>query len=437
MDSMVLIRGTVGLIIIVVAGFLALKRAWFLFGLVRSGQPAVGRTDQVGARVQVEATEVLGQKKLLKWSVPGIAHVLRVLRVPDPDPHGRRGLRGAVHRRTSRSRSSAPGRSCASSRTCSRSWCSSASLVFAVDPLPEQPRQGGPLVAVLRLAHLRRLAGPVHDLHGRRDAAVLPRRQDQRRAAAEGMNGAFASQRVASRPRAARRDRQRLAADPRPLGARRGHPRLPADRAAQQAPAHLRRPDQRVLLAPPRRPRAAAGDVLRHREDRLRGPRRRRHLRPRPDRGLHLEGPAGHGDLHRVRSLPEPVPGVEHREAAEPEAHDHEPARPRLHQGAVHHGHAGQARREERGVRRGRRGGPGHDAREGPGRGRPPADRRAGLRPAPRHRRLRRLRPPLATRARSSTSTPCGRARPAVRASTSAPWTSSTSTTSSTCAATR
>jgi ferredoxin len=76
MDSMMLIRGTVGLIIIVVAGFLALKRAWFLQGLIRSGQPAVGRTDQVGARVQVEATEVLGQKKLLKWSVPGIAHVL-------------------------------------------------------------------------------------------------------------------------------------------------------------------------------------------------------------------------------------------------------------------------------------------------------------------------------------------------------------------------
>ena len=35
----------------------------------------MGRTDQVGARVQVEATEVLGQKKLLKWSVPGVAHV--------------------------------------------------------------------------------------------------------------------------------------------------------------------------------------------------------------------------------------------------------------------------------------------------------------------------------------------------------------------------
>ena len=75
MDSMMLIRATVGLVIIVVAGFLALKRAWFLQGLVRSGQPAVGRTDQVGARVEVEATEVLGQKKLLKWSVPGIAHV--------------------------------------------------------------------------------------------------------------------------------------------------------------------------------------------------------------------------------------------------------------------------------------------------------------------------------------------------------------------------
>ncbi|HYN56890.1 MAG TPA: 4Fe-4S dicluster domain-containing protein [Motilibacterales bacterium] len=75
MDSMMLIRAAVGLVIIAVAGVLALKRAWFLQGLIRSGQPAVGRTDQVSARVQVEATEVLGQKKLLKWSVPGIAHV--------------------------------------------------------------------------------------------------------------------------------------------------------------------------------------------------------------------------------------------------------------------------------------------------------------------------------------------------------------------------
>ena len=75
MDSMMLIRASVGVIIIAVAGFLAIRRAWFLTKLVRAGQPAVGRTDQVGTRAEAEVTEVLGQKKLLKWTVPGIAHV--------------------------------------------------------------------------------------------------------------------------------------------------------------------------------------------------------------------------------------------------------------------------------------------------------------------------------------------------------------------------
>lgn len=75
MDSMMVVRAVVGVILILVAGFLALRRAWFLYRLVRSGQPAVGRTDQVPVRVEAEVTEVLGQRKLLKWTVPGVAHV--------------------------------------------------------------------------------------------------------------------------------------------------------------------------------------------------------------------------------------------------------------------------------------------------------------------------------------------------------------------------
>ena len=75
MDSMMVVRAVVGVILILVAGLLALRRAWFLYRLVRSGQPAVGRTDQVPVRVEAEVTEVLGQRKLLKWTVPGVAHV--------------------------------------------------------------------------------------------------------------------------------------------------------------------------------------------------------------------------------------------------------------------------------------------------------------------------------------------------------------------------
>ena len=76
---------------------------------------------------------------------------------------------------------------------------------------------------------------------------------------------------------------------------------------------------------------------------RNRGPRRGRRARRRQGRGLHLEGSAGLHLLHRVRPLPVPVPGLEHREAAVAQAADHGPARPRLRQGALPAGGRGGA----------------------------------------------------------------------------------------------
>lgn len=70
-----LVRAVVGIAITVVLLAFALKRGWFLVSLARVGKPAVGRTSDASKRVEAEATEVLGQKKLLKWTVPGIAHV--------------------------------------------------------------------------------------------------------------------------------------------------------------------------------------------------------------------------------------------------------------------------------------------------------------------------------------------------------------------------
>jgi hypothetical protein len=69
------IRAIVGAIITIVLLAFALKRGWFLVSLARSGKPAVGRTTDAPKRVEAEATEVLGQKKLLKWTIPGLAHV--------------------------------------------------------------------------------------------------------------------------------------------------------------------------------------------------------------------------------------------------------------------------------------------------------------------------------------------------------------------------
>ncbi|WP_431235670.1 heterodisulfide reductase-related iron-sulfur binding cluster [Mycolicibacterium psychrotolerans] len=49
----------------------------FLTHLIRSGQPISdesGRKDNIPDRIKAQFTEVFGQKKLLKWSIPGIAH---------------------------------------------------------------------------------------------------------------------------------------------------------------------------------------------------------------------------------------------------------------------------------------------------------------------------------------------------------------------------
>ncbi|HET7722520.1 MAG TPA: Fe-S oxidoreductase, partial [Acidimicrobiales bacterium] len=54
------------------------KRVLFLGRLITSGQPAPDRlenvTQHVGQAVKTQVVEVFGQKKLLKWSVPGAAH---------------------------------------------------------------------------------------------------------------------------------------------------------------------------------------------------------------------------------------------------------------------------------------------------------------------------------------------------------------------------
>jgi Fe-S oxidoreductase len=64
-----------GLLLFVVLLAFAARRAMVLYRLIRTGQPAVDRPQKIEGAVGAEATEVLGQKKLLKWTIPGIAHV--------------------------------------------------------------------------------------------------------------------------------------------------------------------------------------------------------------------------------------------------------------------------------------------------------------------------------------------------------------------------
>lgn len=70
------VRMVIGLLITVIALALAGRRAWWLFRLVRSGQPDHSRTDHLPQRIRTQITEVFGQRRLLKWSIPGVAHFL-------------------------------------------------------------------------------------------------------------------------------------------------------------------------------------------------------------------------------------------------------------------------------------------------------------------------------------------------------------------------
>jgi len=76
----VIARMIVGLVVTVLALAIAGRRLWWLKRLAFSGQPAPERVARVrehsGRDVSTEATEVLGQRKLLKWTVPGTAHFL-------------------------------------------------------------------------------------------------------------------------------------------------------------------------------------------------------------------------------------------------------------------------------------------------------------------------------------------------------------------------
>lgn len=72
------LRIVVGLVLTVAAVAIAGRRFWWLGRLGRAGQPAPERLaftrEHPAEDAEVQATEVFGQRKLLKWTVPGLAH---------------------------------------------------------------------------------------------------------------------------------------------------------------------------------------------------------------------------------------------------------------------------------------------------------------------------------------------------------------------------
>lgn len=77
MDTQMLIRIIVGVLMIAVVGVFAVKRVLWLTTLIRSGQPLSegnNRKDHLQKRITTQFEEVFGQTRLLRWSIPGIAH---------------------------------------------------------------------------------------------------------------------------------------------------------------------------------------------------------------------------------------------------------------------------------------------------------------------------------------------------------------------------
>src|ERR671937_910035 len=59
---------------LVVTGAIAGRRIVWLMALIRSGGSAPGRTENLPERLKAQLVEVFGQRRLLKWSIPGLAH---------------------------------------------------------------------------------------------------------------------------------------------------------------------------------------------------------------------------------------------------------------------------------------------------------------------------------------------------------------------------
>jgi len=76
-ETQMLIRIITVVLMLAVVGLFALKRVLFLTNLIRSGAKTSvenNRKDDLKKRITVQFEEVFGQTRLLRWSIPGIAH---------------------------------------------------------------------------------------------------------------------------------------------------------------------------------------------------------------------------------------------------------------------------------------------------------------------------------------------------------------------------
>ena len=177
MDTQMLIRLVVGLLMTAVVLAFAAKRVLWLTNLIRSGQKTSdehGRKDHLGTRITTQIKEVFGQTRLLKWSIPGLAHFFTMwgffilasvyleaygllfvhdFHIPFV---GRWDALGFL-----------------------QDFFAVAVLLgiatFAVIRIASRAQEARPRLPLLRIAHRRRLADPVHDLQRHLDLRAGPR----------------------------------------------------------------------------------------------------------------------------------------------------------------------------------------------------------------------------------------------------------------------
>ena len=183
MDTHTLIRLVVGLGMTAIVLVFAAKRVLWLTNLIRSGQKTSdehGRKDDLGTRITTQIKEVFGQTRLLNWSIPGLAHFFTMwgffilatvyleaygllfqpnFHIPIVGRWDALGLPAGLLR------------------------ARRAARHHHVRDHPAAHRAQGawPRLPVLRLAHRRRLADPVHDLQRHLDLRPGPRRGGEHR----------------------------------------------------------------------------------------------------------------------------------------------------------------------------------------------------------------------------------------------------------------
>ncbi len=258
----VVLRMIVGLGLTVIAFAVAGRRVWWLKRLAFTGQPAPERLEYAREHPRDRPGDAAdrGDRAAQAAEVDGAGHGARghVLGLHRPAADDHRGVRRAVladvrdpgdralggdrvHRGPVRRRG--PGRH----------------HHLHGHPAPQQPAQGGPRLAVLRLPHPRRLGRARDDHRGHHHAADLPGRagehrgvplRERRRLAVRVLGG----RQVAAPSRLRGQQRPRGRVHP---GSARGDHGVPGRRVLLQAPAHLPGPAERAVLPPPERARPA------------------------------------------------------------------------------------------------------------------------------------------------------------------------------------